>query len=657
MKDDKPFLFRIEYIKPPYQDEPPDNTPDKPQTLPASTHFPKSVETQLPPKPASAFLRRSQLSNYFSSLTMDELRKIPLFIERNKPKPKNKQMVIDYIVHFFTTATLEEFDSWLTNFPPISQELIRDAALFGSVVLKKYEGKYDRSLLAEKGSYYSWYIKLSPSLNLDFFWTAKVINHVTAGLTDGMRSILKPWFVGPPESKLAGCAVDAPDPAQIYNNAIEISGSFPLLCDALLPLAAEAIKDAAKTTLKSLGRKQINTLQSLCGFKPFPEAGEKPVDALDIAARAALCLTNLKPARPENGQDGIKKLVDEFFYTDEDEPVNKSRLTYNWHFVEGYILTAHLRKKIIDWNYYQKPPVSRSIFKKLLEALAKDGGWFSVSSLARYLQINEPYFSFVNEHDEKRLYIRALSIVLDEITFKYEYDEGEFCPRLVLSYDLMIRPLLSAYCYLFAALGLLEITQSTPEQPVMSGSKKSRAFSPYDALDAVRVTNLGRWCLGLTDERPTHIQEDYEAIADKELLLVTVRGFSFERTLFLDSIGEKLGEDRWRISPRSFIADCASRQDIETRITKFKRLIDKTPAPHWEALFSRSLERAGLFNKNIVPATVYFLGDNRALIEELLADPALSGCAFRAEGRMLIVPEKYKRKFLDFLAAHGVVYT
>ena len=135
-----------------------------------------------------------------------------------------------------------------------------------------------------------------------------------------------------------------------------------------------------------------------------------------------------------------------------------------------------------------------------------------------------------------------------------------------------------------------------------------------------------------------------------------MRGNSFERSIFLDSIGVKLGEDRWRISPRTFISDCGNAEQIEERIKKFKNLIDEKPAPHWELLFERAKKRAGYFDKKNVEASVFFLNEDRELIEELLNDSALSACAYRAEGGFLIVPEKLKRRFKDFLLEHGIAY-
>jgi hypothetical protein len=58
---------------------------------------------------------------------------------------------------------------------------------------------------------------------------------------------------------------------------------------------------------------------------------------------------------------------------------------------------------------------------------------------------------------------------------------------------------------------------------------------------------------------------------------LTVQGSSLERTVYLDRIGRKLGPDRWRISPDSFIAGCADKKQIEERTHKFKALIDPSP--------------------------------------------------------------------------------
>jgi hypothetical protein len=238
----------------------------------------------------------------------------------------------------------------------------------------------------------------------------------------------------------------------------------------------------------------------------------------------------------------------------------------------------------------------------------------------------------------------------------YQKFDDQFKPFGHYRFTILIKPLLKAYCYLFGALGLLEITQKTPEENIVTMRDKSEPVSIYNSIDAVRITELGKWCLGVSNERPERVEEKYEAIADKELLLVTVHGTSLERKLYLDRIGVRLDEDRWRISPESFIKDCKDEDDIKARVEQFKTLIDNKPAPHWEALFSGAVSRADLFSRSVFNASVFDLGDNIELLNDLLEDSELSGCAMRAEGRLLVVPSKSMRKFLDLLARHGIAH-
>ncbi|GHU02974.1 hypothetical protein FACS1894147_06120 [Spirochaetia bacterium] len=629
--------------------------------------YPKSVETQTPETIDEVSVRQRALLEGLEFLPIDVLRSIPLpdMDEKNeKDKPKNK--LLQDLSSFYAFSSEEQLDVWLSWFPPLSQKILRDISQFYCVIIDKYKKEADKPLVIKENSVYSWNTRLEHWLNLDFLWVSKTLDIVSIGMPAVLREALRPWFVPAPEASLEGCVIED-NAGVVFSNALEVSGSLPLLCEALPAALSETVKEGDKEpsrergfNLRPFNKKQLDALRGRCGFKQFPAVYgngyyEKTPDSLDLASRFILCMTGLKPERPEDGQDGLKKLIEEFFAIDKSKKDLNDPVSPKWNYFEMNVLTAHLKKRTLPPGHYRGPPPSRQVFLKILTMIAGDGRWFSTASLARYILINEYLFNFVHPQSENRLYIKAGSLALDGVVYKCAKGETDLFPLASLRFDLLLRPLFNAYCYLLAALGLLELTQKNPPEPVTNALKKTRPISPYDALDAVRVTNLGRWCLGLTEERPGRLQEQYEAIADHELLLVTVRGFSFERTLYLDTIGEKLGEDRWRISPRSFISGCTGKPEIEDRIKKFRRLIDKEPAPHWEALFRNALERAG-FQARIVPATAYFLGGSRSLAEDLLNDPLLSSCAMRAEGGMLLVPDRLKKKFLDLLSDHGVLY-
>jgi len=181
---------------------------------------------------------------------------------------------------------------------------------------------------------------------------------------------------------------------------------------------------------------------------------------------------------------------------------------------------------------------------------------------------------------------------------------------------------------------------------------KRLPISPYDPAAFVRVTDFGAWCLGLSKEKPAAAARSFEAIADKELLLVTFKGKSIERRLFLESIGEKLGEERYRVTEASFIRGCERLSDIKQRVADFKKLIEAEPSPRWTEYFASVLSRAELFAKPI-PALLFPLPKDPALAKAVVSDPSLRPFIIRAEGSGIVVRSADHRKFMKALSAAG----
>jgi hypothetical protein len=264
-------------------------------------------------------------------------------------------------------------------------------------------------------------------------------------------------------------------------------------------------------------------------------------------------------------------------------------------------------------------------------------------------------FSFCEDYYENNFGVKADTLTIDGMEIKPTKDYDR---RVEVSCyfkpSLFVKPLFRAYCCVLASIGILEAGFAEPSKIVtLNGEQKP--VSMYDCLKTVKITELGLWCLNL-GPKPACPRSSVSAIADSELLLVTVKGKSLERKLFLDRIGDKLGEDRWRISPESFIRNCDSKEAIQDRINRFKTLVSSDTAPHWQSLFDKALARAGLFNKNTVEALVFSLPDDPELENELFRGGGLNGIAFRAEGRLLVVPAKNEKKFRAFLSSRGIAW-
>jgi hypothetical protein len=616
-----------------------------------------TIKTRQPPKLISPAEWKTNAVSLFSNLSMDYLTAAYRDLFRRKPETKKKAELIREITGDLYFPGLTQFEQWFRSLHPLAQTILARIVFEEYIPLKTLEKEYGVSL-SEKIKVNSWSTTVSvrfiKELRLNFLPVYSCCDHPIACIPFGLRWILAPWFVPPPEIHLENCLSDVQEPppgAPVWNNSAGVAESWPLLCDSLGSLADRMDGQERAKFSRGLKKRNLAELRQSSGLPPFPLAGDFAPDSVDLSARFLFMMKNGQVHRPKDGQKAINSLVDAFF--GEETLYPKSYYYPDRNVLEFSILIDHLsRTPGYYLNENKALPPSRMVFRQILLDIAADGRRFDADKLARRIKLTGAPFFFADSNIEESLKWKAQSLSLEGIEFKQEYYD-EFHPVGFLRYELLLKPLFKAYCYLFACLGILEITQ---EKPLLPGvfREKPCAASPYDSLKTVKITELGLWCLGLKDTAPKPPERQYEAIADKELFLVTVRGESLERKVYLDKIGRKLGEDRWRISPASFISDCLSKRDIEDRIKRFHSLIDPNPAPHWTGLFEKLRSRSGLFGFPEDDYLVFRLPDDRSLTEELLSDRDLAPVVLRAEGRLLIVPRKNEKKFFTLLGEHGI---
>jgi hypothetical protein len=625
----------------------------------------------LPPKKD----RVKEISQSLSQLTVEDLKKCYALFSSEKITGLDKKGLVKILAAAMTFESETNFRKWFFSFPIITQKLLYRMTFDYFVPIKKLEEEFGVSMIQEI-SKYSWQQRWAfhKEIGVDFpiydqYGQAMLV------LPSVLQKILSIWLAAPPELNLENCVSDGGDP--LWDNSDGIADSLPLLYDAIADCFGRMQPpDSPYKCIRGFKKKEAEGLRASSAIKAFdvpasPETGEQKTskktagrpsgdvkaqdlvpDSVDLTARFILAMKNFVIVRPVDGQDEVKALVKAFFnelsrFKDYVNPPDRHSLEYN-------VLFDHITKGSEYFLKYEgELPFSRKIFRDILMFCARDGRTFDADKIARLIYRSIQPFVFYYSDTDRYLKFRADEITVDGLTYTVHYYD-DFTIKGIMHHYLLIAPLFKAYCYLFAALGILEISQTLPPF-ARTQKKKSRPISPYDSLKTFRVTEFGKWCLGLTKKRPVRAIAEYQAIADKELLLVTVQGNSLERTIYLDKIGRKLGANRWRISPDSFIAGCTDKKHLEERVAKFKALIDPDPAPHWLALFEKTLTRAGLFDYPLAGMLVYNLPADRSTAEELLRDPELRSLIHRAEGGLVVVPEENLKKFQAVLNAHGIV--
>ncbi|MCL2139720.1 MAG: hypothetical protein FWH41_09365 [Treponema sp.] len=608
----------------------------------------KGIETRTPANLKPLVIRKRELIKCLDALTVDFLKIIYKYFFGRTTAIK-KSDLCEVISEALTFSSVEQFEVWFFSLPELIQKILHEAVFTDYVPIPYLEKKLGVPIAVYENKYWKSEWKFLPAQNIDFLPIGASYGCPVTVLPVFLRSVLAVWLSPPPPFHFSGCRIQ--DQSEYWNNSLAISDTYPLLCDALQNILEEINPlDYEKILRKGFGKTRIKELRSSTGFLPFNIEGEFFPDSVDLAARFILCLYNFNPQRPSDGHEGIRKLVQDFFSSETLYP--KRYDAPDRAYLEYTICIEHLSKSsAYSLRDNTKLPASRNVFYNILMQLARDGSWFDADNLAQHIRITGKDFSFCASYLESNLRIRADSFDIDGQIFLPGY--SDFHPDKVMRYPLLVRPLFKAYCYYFAVLGILEIVQVQPPL-ARSYNNKKYPVSPYDSIKAIRITELGRWCLGLTDKLPPKPVHEYHAIADSELLLVTVQGSSLERQVYLDKIGQRLGENRWRVNPASFIAGCANIRQINDRIERFKALIDPNPAPHWEQLFKKVLDRVGLFSKNRSDMLVYDLPENPEITEELLSDPELKRIMRRVEGRMLAIAAKDQKKFFALLNEHGI---
>jgi hypothetical protein len=604
-----------------------------------------SIDAQLGKKQTAA--PNYELIEALTGMPIDILKYLySMFIGQFVGVPRKSELVRQ-ISQALSFSTEDEYNAWFAKLSVLTQRLTVATFYDDYVALKPIENELNITIAEKETQRWQDNWHFVKEHELSFFTLYGCNDQPCVSIPKFLRIIVAPWLP-PLRFSLDDCV--AAEPAAPWDDSSVVPDSITLLHDAICELIAPISPMELRNNVQNAYSKdECANLRKDSGFLSFPDEENAP-ESVDLAARFILIMSNFRPKRPDDGLECIRSMVNDFFcqyarFTVQQIAPDRSFLEYSLlleHFTRTY---SHIRSREI--------PGARAIFQDILLKIAADGRCFDADKLAEFIKKDgKPfYLSYAIQDGDLRLGAETLSV--NGLTYTTFNGNNFFSPQYMLRFPLLLRPLFKAYCYLFAALGLLEITQRVPSFDRVSQGN-AMPISLYDSLATIRITQLGRWCLNLTEERPVRDVQPYEAIADKELFLVTLQGPSLERKLYLEHIGVKLGKDRWRISFTSFIAGCANRHQVVDRIKRFYELIAAKPASHWTKFFDKLVTRAGFFNTPRDDMLVYDLPADKECVEELLRDPLFKQIAFRTEGRMLLVPKSKERAFAALLADHGI---
>lgn len=197
-----------------------------------------------------------------------------------------------------------------------------------------------------------------------------------------------------------------------------------------------------------------------------------------------------------------------------------------------------------------------------------------------------------------------------------------------------------------ASLGILEMVYTTPSR---------EATSVLGGIKAVRLTPLGRYALGLT--------EDYDSAGDAKgpmfefdtdrLIMMTLGDNNPYETILRDYL-VPVGEHRFSASAEKFLEGCITPNDLDRKISNFRLLVGDTITPVWTGFLDDLLHKCAHITSPSLQLVAYQIdSSDRELVGILTSDARLRELTVAAEGFMLLVKKENLAAFKERMRKYG----
>ncbi|MDE6116954.1 MAG: hypothetical protein K2G33_05535 [Duncaniella sp.] len=208
-------------------------------------------------------------------------------------------------------------------------------------------------------------------------------------------------------------------------------------------------------------------------------------------------------------------------------------------------------------------------------------------------------------------------------------------------------PFLQGIIFTMAALGMVQIAYYPTE---------SYEPSPYQGLNYIRLTALGRYALGLDKEyvaEGNREEEQLFELSDEKLIIRSLSEANPYESM-LNDIANPIGNHRYAVTTSSFLRSCTSVINITQKISTFRQLISPKPPENWEKFFKQLKDNTGKVTKTAGVYMIYEIDPSDLRLHEIIAtDPTVRKITRRAENYLLLIESGKFALFRERLKTYG----
>jgi len=373
----------------------------------------------------------------------------------------------------------------------------------------------------------------------------------------------------------------------------------------------------------------LTKLQRVCSITEY-----HPGDDAELAKMRSMLLAGMlyqysfKTISANNA--GIIKDIFANHYFKTSSPVFVLQHLKGWQHVGGSDLYKDMEKNLED------------VFR-----LLPQNKWVSTENLYEYLN--------TRTIDIKPV---TLSAARNHLTYQGMYKRGSIrIPEKkgvdYKTYDTMVtKAFITGSVFLYAAFGLIEITYHN----INTDALGETYFSGYDGLQYFKLTPLGAYVLGITDEYESSNTEKTNNLQfDEDSLIILAEGDLEVINVTLANYAERLAPNRYRLANSHFLKDCKSYKDIQNKIALFKSTVGKKLPANWENHFSQLLENSKAVKEQSKVLVFRLPADTKDLHRLIAQDTVLKPLVLKAENYYILIAGTDSAKFKNRMKELGYV--
>ena len=258
------------------------------------------------------------------------------------------------------------------------------------------------------------------------------------------------------------------------------------------------------------------------------------------------------------------------------------------------------------------------------------GKWISCKNLIEFIECRFINLQPVtNSAASYRLYYQSTFDGFKQHNYEDKYYVGG------KNTSFIYQPFIKGTIFLYAAFGLVEIANKEIDTTQFSNTY----YSAYDGLDYFKLTALGAYIFGQTETYEFEFgQQKNKLQLSEDSLMIFAEGELGVLDVMLANYAEKAGANRYRVTHGHFLKNCQTSNDIEKKITLFKRTISATLPIYWQQQLNIWKDNSHKIKAD-TSSKIFKISETDKILQKIVVqDAVLKELILKAEHFNILVP-------------------